>query len=150
MRAARAALVAGAILTLPLVAASAPEAWDQEHASALSRQLSTRVDAVDRFMRSHQLGDQNRRDFYRLKETVRRIRSESARLASLLEGGSGHDETLPVFEQLMLQVRNAREITKRMFTTTDLQELIAAARSTLDELAPYYDAAPLPPPPGGG
>ena len=50
----------------------------------------------------------------------------------------------------MLQVRNAREITKRMFTTTDLQELIAAARSTLDELAPYYDAAPLPPSPRGG
>jgi hypothetical protein len=139
-------LVAGTTLAAARVASSATEPWDQDRVVALSRKLSTEVDAIDGFMRSRLIGDQNRADYYRLKETVRRIKSESARLAALLEGGAGHDETLPVFEQIGLQVRNGREIAKRMFTTTDLQMLLATARSTLDEIAPYYDAAPLPPP----
>ncbi len=134
------------LLTGPTPAASEPVAWDQASVSEHARNLATKADAIHRDIRSRQLGDQNRRDFYRLRETVRRIRSETARLASLLEDGGGHDETLPVFEQLGSQVRNAREIAKRMFMTTGLQDRFAAARAVLDDLAPYYDAAPLPPP----
>ena len=79
-------------------------------------------------------------------ETVRRMRNETRRLADLIEAGSGHDETVPIFEQLGVQVRDAREIGSRMFITTDLQARFAAARAVLDELGKYYDAQPLPPP----
>lgn len=145
-RVALAILCSSTIFLAGLPAASEPVPWDAEKVSELARKLATEVSAIDRVMRSGQLGDQSRRDFYRLRETVRRMRNETRRLADLLEAGSGHDETLPIFEQLGVQVRDAREIGNRMFITTGLQARFAAARAVLDELAKYYDAHPLPPP----
>jgi len=136
-------LLVGALLIAP--ASFSAEPWDQVRISELASKLADEVKAIDKLMTRSQLGNQQRRDFFRLRETVRRIRNETKRLASLLDGGAGHDETVPVFEQLGLQVRNAREISRRMMTTSDLQQKFDAARAVLDEIAPYYDVAPRQP-----
>jgi len=146
------ATTALSVVLLAALSASAEPAvaWDQAKVSELASELATATKELDRAMRSGSTGerDTSRRDFYRLKETVRRIRDESSRLAALLEKGGGHDETLPVVEQLGVQVRDAREVLKRMFTTKSLMDRITPIRAVLDELAPYYDAKPLPPPLG--
>ena len=137
-----------ALLAAPGLAGAQEQAWDQEKVAAIASELAGVVNEADRLMRTRQLGDQNKRDFYRLRETVRRLRNESRRLSSLLENGEGHDETLSVYEQMGVHVRDAREIIARMFTVSPLAEQVRAARGLLDQLAVYYDARPLPPPLG--
>ena len=121
--------------------------WDQAHVTDLARQLADVSREADRIMRSRNLGDQQRRDFFRMREIVRRVRNETSRLALLLEGGAGHDETLPVFETLGMHVRDAKEVLGRLFTTQDLNQQFDKARELLNELAPYYDydAQPIQP-----
>ncbi len=45
----------------------------------------------------------------------------------------------------MMLTRDAREMARRTFRTTQLNEKIAAARGVPDQITPYYDTKPLQP-----
>jgi hypothetical protein len=138
-------------LALPAVSAEAePAAWDQAKAAALSKQLAEAAKALqDTFYKqpTPTAGSMDSRDFYRLKQVVRRIRLEADHLQSELAKGTGLEETLPSYEDLMTSVRDAREIAQRTFITQDIKDRAATARTALNQLTPYYDpdAAPLQP-----
>lgn len=83
---------------------------------------------------------------YRLLDVLRRLEQESQYLAAELEAGKGHDETLPVFENLVELVRDAQEDRRRVFVQSTTLERIETARKHLEALDPYYGNLPLPEP----
>jgi hypothetical protein len=128
--------------------AEAQTAWDQAHVTAIAKELVPATDAVQDALRNEpsSIATGQARSYYRLVQTVRRIRSETKQLVAELEAGKGHDETLSVYEQLMVLLRDGREEARKTYLSSQVTEKIQAARAVLDRLAGYYDAAPLPPP----
>ena len=132
----------GLALALALAAPAHAElaAWDGEQVGALAAELREASKALyDTFYRQPKLGVGRKRDYHRLEQDVRRIRNESRQLADALAKGGGHDETLPIYEDLMQYVRRARTNATQVFTTQDVAEKAAETRRLLNALAPYYD-----------
>ena len=129
-------------LAVPPLSLAEPVAWDQAEVSEIASELVPAVEAAYAELRLRQIGDRNPREFYQLRETTRRVRSEARRLADGLAAGEGHDPTLSVFEQLLLQVHDAREIAQRIFLPSPLHDKLAAAGALVDRLAPFYTEAP--------
>jgi hypothetical protein len=124
--------------------------WDQAKVAALAKELETKAKALyDAFYKQPVpgLASGNLQDYERLKQETRRLRSEASELSRGLAKGEGRDQTLPIYEQLMVQVRNASEIARRVFVTQDVQQRASEARQVLNQLSPYYDpdAQPLQP-----
>jgi hypothetical protein len=117
-------------------------AWDQQKVAALAQQLSKAASELyDTFYKQPvaTAGSGQARSYYRLKQLVRHIRSEAGELAASLEKGTGYDETLPMYEDLMQTVRDARDEIRQTFTGIDVQEKASAARAILNQISPYYD-----------
>lgn len=134
-------LVVGLGLVAPSLSLAEASAWDQAEVTKIAAELVPAVEAAYHELESRQIADRSPRQYYRLRETVRRIRSEARRLANGLAKGEGHDQTLPVYEQLALQVRDAQEIARRIFVASPLHDKFAAAGVLLDRLAPFYATA---------
>ena len=135
------------LLVLALAAASATPAraeltaWDQAKVTALAKQLDEASKALyDTFYKQPKPSAGQQKPYYRLKEDVRHIKSDSRSLARALEKGAGHDETQPAYDDLMLNVRRAQDNAGKVFTTKDLQDKASAARTVLNQISPYYDA----------
>jgi len=127
-------------LGLSGIPASAAEQlpWDQAKVTGIAKQLVPAVNDAYNAIMPGQLGDLDSNAFYQLREIVRRIRSESRRLADLLGKGEGHDPTWPVFEQLAMQVRNAQELVNQLFVPESLSSKLKTAYELVHELTPYY------------
>ena len=89
------------------------------------------------------LGSGQQKDYYRLRQLVRVIKLESRQLSSALAKGEGYDPTLPIYEDLMTMVRDAREVSKRTFTSSFVLDKASAAGDVLRRMAPYYDPTAL-------
>jgi hypothetical protein len=138
------ALAAG--LTLPARAELA--SWDPAKVSALAKQLQSATQSLyDTFSKQPQASAAQRKGYYRLKQDVRAARNGAKQLAGTLAKGAGQEETLPIYDDLMQDVRRARDIAPQVFTTRDVQQRASEVRGLLNQLAPYYDpdAAPLQP-----
>jgi hypothetical protein len=85
------------------------------------------------------IGSGQARAYLELKQQLRRIRTESRHLAASLGKGEGHDETLPIWRNLMEEVRSAQDNARRVYTTGPVTERANTAREALEKLAPYYD-----------
>jgi hypothetical protein len=120
--------------------------WDQERVTALGADLEEACDALyDTFLKEPQKsrGSGQATDYYRLRQIVRRIKTEARHLSSSLAKGEGYDETLPIYEHLMTMVRDAREIAKRTFTSNYVLDKAAVTGDLLRRIAPYYDPKAL-------
>ena len=134
-------------LVLGLTVAVAPAradvvAWDQAKVSEIAKQLVTATqDLYDTFYKQlpPTVGSGQNKEFYRLKQVTRVMKTEARELAEHLGKGAGHDETLPSYESLMENVRRARELGARVFSTEDLKQKATAVRGLLNLLGPYYD-----------
>ena len=123
-------------------------AWDQAKVSGLAKQLQEATHQLyDTFYKQPKVGAGQAKAYYRLKQDVRHLRSEAKGLAKALEKGAGHDETLPMYDDLMEVVRRARKNAAEVFSTQDVQQRATVVRELLNQLAPYYDpdAVPLKP-----
>jgi len=117
-------------------------AWDQAKVTDVAKQLvSATQELYDTFYKQipPTAGSGQSREFYRLKQVTRVMKTEARELAGQLEKGEGHDETLPSYESLMEMVRTARELGARIFATEDLKRKATAVRGLLNQLGPYYD-----------
>ena len=148
----RPAALALALLALGLGAAAPARAelqkWDAAKVTALAEQLKAATqDLYDTFYKQPKVGAGQARPYYRLKQDVRHLRSEARSLAASLAKGAGQEETLPIYDDLMQVVRRARDDSREVFTTHDVQDKAAAVRALLNQLSPYYDpdAVPLQP-----
>ena len=135
-------------LAAPARAELAP--WDQAKVRGLAEQLEDAAKSLyDTFYKQPTPGvaSGQAQDYRRLKQEVRRVRLEASELANALGKGEGREDTLPIYETLMMKVRDARELASRVFTTQDVQQRAAEARELLNQIAPYYDpdAKPLQP-----
>ena len=139
-------------LAFGLAAPAAAElaAWDQAKVAALGKQLNQAADDLySTFYKqptpAGASGQAN--DYRKLKQTMRRIKSEARELDSELAKGSGREDTIDIFENMMSLVRDARDDVQRVFTTKDVQDKATAMRQLLNQIAPYYDpdAQPLQP-----
>jgi hypothetical protein len=139
-----ATLVLGVALATPAAAELA--AWDQAKVSALTAELEGATKALnDTFYKEPTpTGAGNRRAYYRLKQNVRRLRSETRQLASALGEGAGREETLNIYEHMMMTVRQARNDATQVFLTHGVQERASAVRGLLNQLSPYYDPDAVP------
>jgi hypothetical protein len=130
-------------LVLPISVAQAEvAAWDAAKVGEIAKQLGPATDALyDAVYKQPppMTGSGQRNDFYRLKQRVRQLQYESRQLAGAVGKGEGHDETLPIYEDMMETVRDAREYAARVFATKDLQDKAAAVRGLLNQLGPFYD-----------
>jgi hypothetical protein len=137
-------------VALPIAARAELAKWDQAKVQALAKQLiegAKNLEDVFYKKPTPTIGSGDSRDYYRLKQTVRRIRQDATSLNSDLEKGEGMEQTLPGYESLMESVRDAREVGGRIFATQDIKDAATKVRATLNELSPYYDpdAVPLQP-----
>ena len=124
--------------------------WDQAKVTALATQLEEKTKALyDTFYKQPvpNVGSGQGQDYRRLKQEVRRVRSEARELSAALAKSEGREDTLPIYENLMEVVRSAREHAQGVFTTQDVQARAGEVRQVLNQLAPYYDpdAVPLQP-----
>ena len=124
--------------------------WDQAKVSILAKDLVTAAQALQDTFQSQpppMTGSGQSRDYYRLKQIVRHLRQEATQLSGDLEKGAGMEETLASYEDLMMSVRDAREVGARIFATQGIKDKAATARAILNQLSPYYDpdAVPLTP-----
>ena len=153
-------LLGSVLLSAALLTASAAAAqdvgrglaeWDQARVTAIAEELAKDIDALYQEFYNQPpstIGSGQANAFYRLKQLMRRVRTEGRHLAAALKDGKGHDETLPVYEHLMELVRDARVEVQRQFTSEQLLDKAAAAGDALRRLEPYYDAKALSDPGG--
>jgi hypothetical protein len=123
--------------------------WDPEKVATLAERLRLAAhDLYDAFYKQPVLGVAQNKFYYRLKQDIRSIRIEAGQLSDELAKGAGRDETLPIWENLMQDVRRATDHAASVFTTHDVDQKAQAARAILDQLAPYYagEAATSEPP----
>ena len=149
-RMARCLLVLALALALGTPAVAELTPWDQAKVSALGKQLNEGTKALyDTFYKQPVPGAASgqAQDYRRLKQELRRLRSEAKEFSDALGRGEGREDTLDIYENLMTEVRDAREMAARVFTTKDVQERASAVRQVLNEISPYYDpdAKPLQP-----
>lgn len=131
-----------AVVAVPGATRAELAAWDAEKVTALGRDLQEATENLyDTFYKQAPptLGSGQSRAYERLKQKVRRIRSEARAFAKATQRGEGREQTAPIYEQLMLEVRDAREEARSIFTTADVAEKAAVARGLLNQLGPYYD-----------
>jgi hypothetical protein len=130
-------------LAMPFSAARAELApWDAAQVGAIAKQLATASDALyDAVYKQPppMTGSGQRNDYYRLKQRVRHLQAEARELAASVGKGSSQEETLPIYEDMMEVVRDARDYARRVFTTSDVTEKAAVVRGLLNQLGPYYD-----------
>jgi hypothetical protein len=141
-----AALVLAFALWVPSTSFGEIAKWDQERVTAIAAELTTACDALyDSFVKepTSTIGSGQWKDYYRLRQEVRRVRTEARQLSNALGQGEGYDQTLPIYQNLMVIVRDAQEISKRIFTSNFVQEKAQAAGDVLDRIAPYYDPTAL-------
>jgi len=120
--------------------------WDQERVTAIGAELSEACNALyDTFVKEPEktIGSGQSKDYYRLRQLVRRIKTEAKHLSSALAKGEGYDQTLPIYENLMTMVRDARAIAKRTFTSNYVLDKAAVTSDLLRRIAPYYDPKAL-------
>jgi hypothetical protein len=134
--------VVSSLLLLAPAAGAELAAWDAEKVKDIAKQLVPATQTLyDTFYKQVPplAGSGQTRDYARLKLVIRHLKSEAKELSGSLDKGEGYDETFPIFESLMQDVRDAQEIGARIFATEDLKQKAAAARGLLNQLGPYYD-----------
>jgi hypothetical protein len=144
------AAAAAALLACVLAAPARAElvAWDQARVTELAKQLEVAAKALyDTFYKEPTPAVGQRRAYYQLKQDIRNLRDQARQLSAALAKNGGQEETAPIFDDLMDDVRAAREQAMQVFTTGSLQKRASDARAILNQLAPYYDpdAVPLQP-----
>jgi hypothetical protein len=137
-------LAAGAaLLTFSVPAARADlKPWDQGRVTSLAERLADSSNVLyDTFLKQPVpgTGSLQARSYTRLKDRIRRIRQEARQLAGGVRKGEGREQTLNSYQDLMQQVRSAREDAQKVFTGSDVADKAADARAVLNELGPYYD-----------
>ena len=138
----------GAALSLSAPSPSGAERadWDQERVTAIAGELAEAASGVKDAVRKEPvstIGSGQAGSYYRLVQLTRRIKTEARHLAAQLEAGKGYDETLPVYEALMVWIRDAREDARRTFLSNFVMEKVAVANDALRRLTPYYVSQPL-------
>lgn len=117
--------------------------WDQAKITALAQQLEVAANDLNETFRRQPVpsaGSMQSRAFFRLRHAIRALRRESRSLSRALQGGAGHDETLPSFTSLMQTVAAARDEAPRVFSSQDVVQRADAVRAILNQISPYYDA----------
>jgi hypothetical protein len=137
------AIAVGVALCVAAGAAWAQGAqWEQDQVAAAARKLADAVKDLRSEVRkqgSPGVASMQSRAWHRFTDELRLIESESKELASALEAGRGHDETLPIFERMQMLIRDAREESRSLMIAQPVQQRIDAAREALRALEPYYD-----------
>lgn len=119
--------------------------WDQQRVTTLAANLAEAVGALyDEFYNQPgTAGTGQSGAHYRLKQLLRRVKTEARHLAAAVKDGKGHEETLPIYEHLMEIVRDARIEVQKQFTSGPLLDKAAAVGDALLQIGPYYDAKAL-------
>jgi hypothetical protein len=117
-------------------------AWDQAKATELANQLAkTSSELYDTFYKQPvpSVASGQSKAYHKLKDQVRRIRTEARVLAKRLGKGEGRAETQGNFDFLMQVVRAAEDNARKVYSTTPVREKADAARAVLTQLAAYYE-----------
>jgi hypothetical protein len=118
--------------------------WDQEAVGKLAEGFAKHAsDAYTAIYKqggtTGTAGSGSRRDFHRLRDKARIIDREARHYRAAIKDGKGHDETLPVFERLMVEVRDVRVIGRRVMLQEPTREKVRLAGESLQQIGEYYD-----------
>jgi hypothetical protein len=145
LRCALFAVFAGSTLALAPPVGAAVQPWDQAKVTELGKQLETATDELWQTFRKEPrptVGQGQSNSFFRLQQQLRQLRSEARSLSRSLQGGAGHDETVPSFESMMQTIRIVEDNARRVFTGTAVRERAQAVRDVLNQMTPFYQADP--------
>ncbi len=119
-----------------------PEAeWNQERVTAIAVEFSEKARALRATFHQEPtstLGSGQAHSYYQVKQLIRRIDREAKHLSKLLLEGKGRTETLPVYANLLVIVRDAQEAARRTFASDDVWNAAGSAGDALRRLGPYY------------
>jgi hypothetical protein len=120
---------------------SPTQSWDQPKVTEIAKALATAANDLQLAFRrepADMMPSGDRRSRYAAKQDLRRLRSETRHLASQLEAGEGHDETIDIFLNIQSIAHSAAENGRRSRLTKPTFDRITVAREQLTQLAPYY------------
>ena len=152
-RSAAAIAVLAALLASPALADShapgeagaSPQAeWDQDRMVILSDEFSKAANdvysSIYKVQVGYTVGSGQEKAYYRMKDKVRVIKNEARHLSKALTDGKGREETRPMYDRMMVDIRDAREMAKQLFLTESVMDDIAKANDLLRQMSPYYGA----------
>lgn len=132
-------------LGAPQPASAELQEWDQKQVTSLAVDLLTASQAFQGALRREPprtLGQPGRRAFWTLRDEMQGIVAAARRFHSMLEGGSGQEETYPVYRRILRNARRAARETRRLDLGGQLPAKIEAIAQALRSLRPFYDAEP--------
>ena len=115
--------------------------WEQGRVTQLAGEFASAVKGVRKAV--SRAGDpgiasMQARAHHEFEDTLRLIQNESRHLAAELAEGQGLEETLPVYRRLRVLIRDARDLSQKLYIGSPVQAEIDAARAKLEKLAAYY------------
>ncbi len=116
--------------------------WNQERITKLAKEVKEATDKLYTAFYKRPVstvGSGQANSTFRLKQTLRRLKSEASHFANALEGGMGRDESYPIYENLAILLRNAQEDARKMFVQDELLEYGTTAEDRMRQIAPYYE-----------
>lgn len=132
-------------LLLPL-AAGAEELveWDQVTVTTLAGQLHEGVKGLREEVRSQSpdIGTMHAWAHYRLMDALRLLDRETRYLHQALESGASREETLPAYARIAVLRRDCAEEMRRQPLPAPALERVQRARSTIEQMDPYYGLDP--------
>ena len=118
-----------------------PARWEQARVTGIATDLRSAAEELrNAFIREPQrtIGSGQEASYYRLKQIIRRLRSEANQLVTSLEAGENREQTYPIFQSLRVMVRDAEENGRRIFASDQLLTAATRAGDAMIRLAPYY------------
>ncbi len=116
--------------------------WDQAAVTALAGKFADEIKtarAEARKLPKPSVGSMQTRAHWEMMDLLRILERESNRLYRALGEGTGHDELLPAYSRMWVNVRNAQREARRLMIPKDVDQHLEAAGKTLVELDTYFD-----------
>jgi hypothetical protein len=137
------------LLLMPPVLAQEVETkeWDQAEVSRLAHALTDQVRKIRNAFRSNptagNLANMNQRASEEFSDSLRMIERSARQLAGRVDEGKGREETRSIARKIGTLLRDANEEGRHIMSDAWTEEQILPAQRLVDEIAPFYGAAPL-------
>ena len=147
-------LMLGAVTAMAQTAPNDRKAWNAEEVQALADQLSTEVTEARHAVRKESgfksTASGSDRAAQQFDEKMRLLEKSAKQYASRVRGGGGFEETSGIARKIGVQLRDLDVLGRRLLLTKPTLAKLNAAQKTINQLSPYYGAAPLYPELEGG
>ena len=128
--------------------------WNAEEVQGLADQLAKELTEARHAVRKESgfksTASGSDRAAQQFDEKLRLLEKSAKQYAARVRGGGGLEETSGIARKVGVQLRDLEVLSRRLLLTKPTLETLKAAQKTINQLSPYYGAAPLYPAVGEG